>query len=386
MQRDVQLRLMRAVFAHLDAGTTDVADDVHRQPTSAYACRDRLARERAILFRRYPLLVGLSCQIPHPGDHVTDDCTGVPILVVRAEDGEVRAFLNVCRHRGARVAEGCGQARHFVCPYHGWTYALDGGLRGIPDARNFPGVDRASHGLVPLPVEERHGLLWVQPSVGETGALLDIARHLGPELDAEFASYGFATYHHYESREIRRRMNWKLVIDTFLEPYHLGVLHRRTVGPLFVGNVCLFEAFGPHLREVLPRQSIETQRGAPEAEWDFIAHNTIVYVLFPNTVFVQQVDHAETWRVFPVDGRVDECVMVLDFYVPNPIDSDSARRHWERNMDLTIRTVCDEDFPVGEGIQRGILAGAQTHASYGRNEPALAHFEKAVTASIEEPA
>ena len=382
MKRDTQIHLMRQVFSHLKAGTTDVADDVHRQPTSAYASTERLTRESATLFRRFPLLVGLSCQIPNPGDHFTEDHTGIPILVVRGQDGVVRAFLNVCRHRGARVAEGCGQSRAFTCPYHGWTYGLDGALRGIPDQRNFPGIDPAQHGLTPLPVAEHHGMLWVRPTADAGPLSLDIASHLGG-LDAEFASYDLSTYHHYETREIRRKMNWKLVIDTFLEPYHLGVLHRKTVGPLFIGNLCLFEPFGLHLREVLPRRSIETQADMPESDWDFIAHNTIVYVLFPNTVFVMQVDHAETWRVFPVDGKTDECVMVLDFFVPNPIDSDSARRHWERNMDLTIRTVCDEDFPVGEGIQRGMASGAQTHTSYGRNEPALAHFERTVSQVVD---
>ncbi len=376
MERATQHHLMRRVLAHLAAGTTDLAPDVHRNPTTAYGDAAHLAREVDVLFRRYPLMVGLSCLIPAAGDHFTDDHAGVPILVVRGDDGRARAFLNVCRHRGARVAEGCGRARSLTCPYHGWTYALDGALRGIPDRRNFPAIALEDHGLLPLPIAERHGLLWVKPTPDPSP--LDAAAHLGPALDAELAAFDLATWHHYETRTIRRAMNWKIVLDTFLEAYHLGVLHRKTVAPLFVGNTCLFDAFGPHLREVLPRASMATQVDAPEGEWDFIAHNTIVYVLFPNTVFVVQVDHVETWRVFPVDGKVDACVMLLDFYVPEPIDSDSARRHWERNMDLTIRTVNDEDFPVGEGIQRGVMAGAQGFTTFGRNEPALQHFQKTV--------
>lgn len=379
MNRDLQIALARKVFAHLDAGTTDLADGVWRQPTESYASPQHLSREVQVLFRRYPLLMGMSCQLREPGDYLTDDFTGIPILLARGEDGQVRAFQNVCRHRGARVAQGCGRrGKSIVCPYHGWSYDLQGKLRGIPDERNFPGVER--DGLLPLPAAERHGLLWVQPS---GAGPLDIAGHLGAALDAEIASYGLERFHHYETRVIRRRMNWKLVIDTFLEPYHLGVLHRDTVASIFVPNVCLFEAFGPHLREALPRRSIEALRGQPEREWDFIAHSAIVYVLFPNTVFVMQADHVETWRVFPCEGRVDECAMYLDFYVPRPVDSDGARRHWERNMDLTIRTVCDEDFPTSEGMQRGFHSGAQSHVTYGRNEPALAHFERAVSAALE---
>ncbi|MGQ0501421.1 MAG: aromatic ring-hydroxylating oxygenase subunit alpha [Panacagrimonas sp.] len=377
MNHEAQVVLMRRVFAHIDAGTTDVSREVYRHPVTSYSSPGRLAQEMQVLFRRFPLLMGLSCQIPNPGDHFTDDHSGIPILVVRGNDGRVRAFLNVCRHRGARLVDGCSAQRAFTCPYHGWTYGLDGALRGVPDQRNFPGLDRASQGLVPLPVAEHHGMLWVCPTNNASGFALDAQHHLGA-LDAEFAAYGLDHYHHYETREIRRKMNWKLAIDTFLEPYHFAVLHRNTVAPLFYSNLCVFDAFGLHLRELLPRRSMETQRGVPESAWNLIAHNTIVYVLFPNTVFVMQVDHVETWRVYPLDGRVDECVMYLDFFTPNPINSDSARGHWARNMDLTIRTVCEEDFPTCEGMQRGFASGAQSHLTYGCNEPALAHFERTV--------
>lgn len=381
MNQELQISLMRQVLKHLEAGTTDLAESVQRNSAESYTSSLRLQQEEAILFQRYPLLMGLSCQMPNPGDRLTNDLTGTPILLVRGEDGAVRAFRNACRHRGARVAGGLGTGRNLVCQYHGWTYELDGRLRAIPDHRNFPGVELASHSLEQLPVAERHGMIWAQPSCLDGQVRADVQSHLGG-LDAEIASYGLERYHHYECREIRRQMNWKLAIDTFLEPYHLGVLHRRTVGPLFFSNLCLFEPFGPHLREVLPRRSVETQRALSESEWDFLAHNTIVYVLFPNTVFVVQVDHVETWRVFPIKGRADECVMHLDFYVPEPIDSDSARRHWQRNMDLTIATVCEEDFPTCEGMQQGFRTGASQEILYGRNEPALAHFQKSVAQAL----
>jgi phenylpropionate dioxygenase-like ring-hydroxylating dioxygenase large terminal subunit len=383
MNRDTQVQLMTRVLRHLAEGTTDLAPAVQRNAIGSYASPDRLAQEEALLFRRYPLVFAMSCQLPHPGDRLTHDLTGTPVLVVRGEDGRIRAFVNACSHRGARVADG-GHGRNLVCPYHGWTYNLEGELKGIPDQGSFPGVDKCAHGLVSLPVAERNGMIWVVPDPGAPPDL-DIGAYLGG-LDAELGTFDMAGHHHYECREIRRRMNWKLAIDTFLEPYHLGVLHRRTVAPLFISNVCLFDAFGPHLREVLPRRSLETQRDLPSAAWDFIAHNTLVYVLFPNTVFVVQVDHVETWRVFPVKGRVDECVMHLDFFTPDPIDTDSARKYWSRNMDLTLRTVCEEDFPACEGMQLGFASGAREALVYGRNEPALAHFQRSVREALDAPA
>ncbi len=229
MEHSLQVELAHELLEHIDAGTTCLADNVATNPTANYTDPDRLGREMQILFRRYPLMMGLGCRIPEPGDYLTDDVCGVPILMVRDHDGDVRAFLNVCRHRGSHVARGCGHVkRNFVCPYHGWSYDSRGKLVGIPDDRNFDGVDRDAHGLVALPARERFGCIWVQP---EAGTSFDIGKELnglGPEL----ASYEFDNYHHYTTRILHRRMNWKMLIDTFLEAYHFATLRSETVGQI----------------------------------------------------------------------------------------------------------------------------------------------------------
>jgi nitrite reductase/ring-hydroxylating ferredoxin subunit len=379
MQRSTQLALAREILRHIDMRTTAISDAVVRNPTAVYTEPELLRREIDILFRRQPLLLGLSCQLPNPGDYLTDDLAGVPVLVVRREDGSIAAFLNVCRHRGAKLVHGAGHSgRHLVCPYHAWSYRLDGSLAGMPAAECFAGIGTDRRALVALPAVEKYGMIWVRPSPGPE---IDIDAHLaglGPEL----AGYDCAGYTLYESRQIERRMNWKIVIDTFLEPYHFAPLHRDTVAPIFIPNLCLFHAFGPNLRETLPRRSIEQLRDLPQSDWDLITHTAIVYVLFPNTVFVMQADHIELWRVFPAEGRADRAIMSLDFYIPEPAVSDSARRHWQRNMGLVIKTVQEEDFPTGEGMQQGFMAEAQSHVAYGRNEPALAHFQASVRAAL----
>ncbi|MDA1101948.1 MAG: Rieske 2Fe-2S domain-containing protein [Proteobacteria bacterium] len=381
MNHATQVRLTREILAHLDARTTAQAPDIMYHATSAYNSPERLQLEKQILFRKYPLLMGLSGQLAVPGDYLTEDFSGIPIFVVRDGDGTVRAFLNVCRHRGARLVEDRGHVgRAFNCPYHGWSYSLEGKLIGIPDRKSFAGMDNGSRGLTELPAVERNGMIWVIPAPGPD-TKLDVEAYLGG-MAPELASFGLANYHHHETRILRRKLNWKIVIDTFLEPYHFGVLHANTVGPIFFPNLCLFEAFGPHLRETLPRRTIEDLRGTPEAEWNLIPHTALVYVLFPNTVLVMQIDHVETWRVFPVADKVDECMMYLDFFVPEPAETESAKRHWDRNMELTIRTVDEEDFPVGEGIQAGFAANAQTEIVFGRNEPALAHFQRSVNEAV----
>ena len=381
MDHVTQVRLTKKILAHLDDRTTDQASDVMYHATAAYHSPERLQLEKKILFLKYPLLMGLSGQLAGPGDYLTDDFSGVPIIVVRDRDGTVRAFLNICRHRGARLVDDCGHAgRAFSCPYHGWSYNLRGELMGIPHGDSFAGVDKASRGLTPLPAVERDGLIWVIPDP-DLDTKLNVDAHLAG-IAPELANYGLADYHHLETRILRRKLNWKMVIDTFLEPYHFAVLHANTVGSIFFPNLCLFEAFGPHLRETLPRRTIEVLRDRPEAEWDLVLHTALVYVLFPNTVFIMQLDHVEVWRVFPVADKVDECVMYLDFFIPKPAISESAMQHWKRSVELTIRTVDEEDFPIGEGIQAGFAAKAQTELVFGGNEPALAHFQRSINEAV----
>jgi len=109
----------RKLFSYLDTQTTAIADAVYRNEVADYTCHKQFARERELFFRRGPLFVALSCLLPRAGDYMTHDYAGVPMLLVRHEDGNLRAFLNVCRHRGARVADGSGHGvKRFLCPYH----------------------------------------------------------------------------------------------------------------------------------------------------------------------------------------------------------------------------------------------------------------------------
>jgi phenylpropionate dioxygenase-like ring-hydroxylating dioxygenase large terminal subunit len=382
MRSETRAELARRIRDYLDAGTTAMADDVFTNPVDAYTSAERLTRERSILFRRYPLLVALSCQLPTPGDYLAEDDAGTPILVIRRQDGSLAAFMNVCRHRGSKVVDGCGGGKRALsCPYHGWTYDLDGRLIDIPGEEGFRGLAREAHALRQLPVAERYGLVWVQPTPISERTPLDIDAHLaglGPEL----ASYGFDRYHHFETRRLTPRLNWKIAVDTFLEAYHLAVLHRDTVSPIFVGNLCASDTFGLHHRMTAVRRSFAGLQDPDEAARDFLRHTIELYTLFPNAVFVYQADHLEVWRMFPDAERADRCTVQLSLYVPEPVTTEKARRHWEANLQLAIDAVEGEDFRLGQGIQRGFASGAQEHVTYGRNEPALIHFHRSIRAAL----
>lgn len=374
MKHQAQVEQLQKIFGYLDAGATAMSDAVYRHHVSDYTCTEQAKRERETLFRHEPLLIGLSCEMPNPGDYVTDDFTGVPILAVRDEAGQVNAFVNVCRHRGARVASGCGIGKaSFSCPYHAWTYDRRGRLRSIPFEQGFESVDKASNALTPLPVVEKYGMIWVLPTPRRS---IDIDGHLG-EMANDLAEFGLDSYSHYETRVLRARLNWKLVIDTFLETYHLNTLHKNTIAPILHTNLGTFDAMARNLRMIGARKTIDALREKPESEWDLVRHSALVYVLFPNTVFIMQGDHLETWRVHPGDS-VDDAKMHVSLYTPEPAITENARKYWTKNMDLLMATVQQEDFPLAENIQRDFHSGAQDFIYFGKNEPGLIHFHQCI--------
>src|SRR5262245_22391198 len=180
MERQDQIDLLKRLLHYVEARTTSLADAPWRNDVSVYADPAHLAREQQLLFREHPLLLGFASQWGGAGAYRTDDHAGVPILVVRGRDEKLRAFLNVCRHRGARVAKDAGEARAFSCPYHAWSYDLAGRLSAIPDERCFPGVRGERSSLTALPLCEKHGLVWVIPTPAADGAeTFDIDPWLG---------------------------------------------------------------------------------------------------------------------------------------------------------------------------------------------------------------
>ena len=374
MDHATQVARVKKAWQLIDSGQTTTTPGVKRAPVAAYTDRQWLRRELASVFKNHPLFMGLSAVIAEPGNFLTMEHGTLPILLVRGDDGVARAFINMCRHRGAPVARGCGRAANFTCAYHAWTYNRAGALKAIPDQRNFPGIELKAHGLASLPLVERHGMIWVQP---DPEADINLDAHLA-SLQDELAGYDLQNYVHYESRVLQRDINWKMPIDTFLEPYHFATLHKDTVGPIFFGNLCLFEGHGLHHWMAVVRKSIEGLREQPESEWDFIKHTAISYQLFPNTIFTMQADHVETWRVFPVRNRVDQCVIYFDCYVPEPVTSDKGKAYWDKNIDLAIRTVDGEDIAIQQEMENNYLSGAMKEVLIGQNEPALAHFHQSL--------
>jgi phenylpropionate dioxygenase-like ring-hydroxylating dioxygenase large terminal subunit len=376
------LRLAERLVGHLAADTYEMAPASSTLPVSRYASEERLARERATLFRRYPIAVAPASELP-PGTCFRHDALGVPLLLVRDADGEARGFLNVCRHRGMRLVSEDGVCRRkgFVCPYHGWTYGLDGALRSVPHADAFPGIDPRDHGLVRVPLAERHGLLWAVPSAGAT---VDLDAYLG-RVGADLDAFGLADHVLYRRIDTVRRANWKLVIDAFLEAYHIRVLHRDTIYRFFLDARAASDFVGPHVRSVAARRPAADLAGTPPATWDLREHFTFTHFVFPNSVFIFHPDYVSHITVFPVD--VDSVRWVHAMLIPALLATDDRRAHWDRTLALIEETVFQrEDLFAAEGIQAGVRSGANATVTFGRLEYVLRHFHEQIDTALAEPA
>ncbi|HEY2386416.1 MAG TPA: SRPBCC family protein [Candidatus Binatia bacterium] len=366
MDGATQERLAARIRALREARTTDLAPRSYRVPARDYTSQSVLASEIDRLFAGGPLLAGLSGDAAAPGDWFSFEGCGRSAVVWRGPDGTLRAFVNACRHRGMRVADGRGHAeRALVCPYHSWSYDCEGRLAGMPGREGFADVPAAELGLTALPVHERAGLVWV--SFGRDGDAFDLGG-----ADAELAGFGLGAYHPVERRGHRFAANWKLTIDSFMEAYHLHFLHQETLKPIFYGNLSAFDAFGRHCRIVGVRRSFD---GLAPGE-SLLPHVTLLYQLFPNAVLIHQQDHVELYQSFPDPRDPDACEVRVSLYAPTAPASDGERAYWRKNLDLIDGVTSNEDFAACARIQANLRAGAVPHLILGRNEPGVAHFHR----------
>ncbi len=363
---------------HAARGTLEMGE-ASSIPAQHYFSEERLEQERAVLFRRYPLILGHVSELA-PDSVRALEAAGLPVLLTRDTQGEVRAFLNVCRHRGMRLVNDAAVCPRptLVCPYHGWTYSLDGRLRHFAHPEAFPALDPGQNGLVELPCAIRHGLIWVLPT---PGASLNVAGYLGP-IDPELAYFLDDGVLHRRI-EVTRAANWKLIIDAFLDGYHIRVLHRDSIYPFFVDALAVSEFVPPHIRSAAARRKLSEAVKLPEAGWDLREHCTFTHFIFPNTVLIFHPDYASVISVFPVDA--DQLRWVHQMVIPRAQNTEARAPHWEKTFNLIEQTVFQrEDLFAAEGIQAGLRAGANEHLTVGRLEYPIREFHAAIQSALDQ--
>jgi nitrite reductase/ring-hydroxylating ferredoxin subunit len=363
-----------ALAAVVARGESSHGEAIATVPASAYTDPDHFELERSKLFHRLPQVIAPSALLPRSNMAVPHDGFGLPLLLARDKAGKAHVFYNVCRHRGTRLIEGGEShcAPRIVCPYHAWSYSLDGALAGMPRADTFPGLDKGQYGLAELPSLEAGGLIWF---AREEADFADAAS-LAPEFDA----FGLASHHLYRRRVHDVASNWKLIMDAFLESYHVQRLHAPTIAKFFTDGVTAADVLGRHQRSAVGR--IDHMAGIDRENWSELrAVITFAYQLFPATIMIMSPDYVNLMVLMPQGvGRT----LVEDFMlIPEPPATAEEEDHWARSWALLDEGVFGgEDYRAAALGQEGLAAGVLKELTLGTLETGIRHFHDQVDSAL----
>lgn len=368
---DGQLALAQAIAD----GQQRQADRIETVPASHYTDPAHFAAEKSALFDKLPQVLCVSALLPDNNMAVPHDATGRPLLITRDGEGQAHVFLNVCQHRGTRLVEGedvqC--LKRMVCPYHAWTYRLDGKLLALPRPETFPGLDKTQYGLTELPSMEADGLIWFAP---EANADFADAR----AISADFSAFGMQDHFLFRRKLHTVNGNWKLIMDAFLESYHVTRLHADTIGPFFKDGVTSGDQVGLHLRSAVGR--LEEMEGIDLTDMQSMRSVvTFAYQLLPATVIVPSPDYVNVMVLMPQAHNqtlVEDFMLIAEEPTAGP-DGDKARNHWERSWNLLDGGVfASEDFRAAELGQQGLESGAIEHLTLGTLESGIPRFSEII--------
>jgi len=379
MNRNVLVDMVKHNLEHTRAGTIDKAAAVMQVPATSYTDPARWSQECDKLFRRTPIVFGLSSELPEIGDYRAAEIFGQPVLVVRQDDGTVQAFVNMCTHRGAKlVHDGTGNAKLFSCTYHAWTFSRTGDLRSPASPSDFGKVDKSCLGLTQLPAIERAGLIWVVLKPGEA---VDFDAYLGG-YDAMLEAFNFKDWTVF-GRTTLTSSNWKLAYDGYLDFYHLPVLHKNSFQAKFA-NRALIYSWGPHQRAITPDPSLEKLDEKAEADWDVKHMLKGVWTIFPNAALVS-MDGRNTAmmlsQIFPGDD-VDHCYSVHTLLTEESDPSEEQTKLRQEQFDFFVQVLRDEDYTTCVDIQKNLKTGARDYVMFGQNEIGGQNYHRWVDAVV----
>lgn len=317
------------------------------------------ALDAQAVFRTTWQAVGHAAEAAEPGAHFVAERAGDPLLLVRGDDRVLRGFYNVCRHRGGPLATGPGCSRALRCGYHGWTYALDGTLRGVPHFDRVELFDRRSYGLAPVPVEEWNGLIFVhlgEPDAGPGVRFADIPTRIAP---TDLTALGFARRVSYDVG-----CNWKVYVDNYLEAYHVPFVHPE----LFK----LYD-FPQYTTEVAGEYSVQSSPLTPEENlYSSGGGDAWYFFLFPNLMLNILPGRLQTNLVLPTGP--ESCRVVFDYFYADG-ESPRARRLIDADVAFSDE-VQQEDIRICEHVQRGLRSRAYDRGRFSVDqEVAVHHFQ-----------
>lgn len=306
-----------------------------------------LELELRTVFRSWQYAARLD-QLRSPGDFVSCELpAGEPILVVRGDDDRLRGLFNVCRHHAAAVVtDGQGSARQFRCPYHGWTYALDGALKGTPDFTGVCDFDRAANGLVPLECSAAAVWVFVKPDAGDPS----LEAFLGSDLVRQLEGLGLERLHWTERRSYTLECNWKVFVDNYLDGgYHVPHLHKGLDSVLDYSEYTITngERYCLQASPMVSDGADERTKAVRQGE------RAYYYWIYPNFMINCYGQAMDTNLVIP--RGVDRTEVVFDFYFA---DVSAGARAANLESIAVSEQIQQEDVGICESVQRGLRSRA----------------------------
>ena len=373
MSKEKLLEIARFNKKHAETGTMELADEIVKIPAENYYDEKRWQKEVDLIFKRLPLVLGVSKDIPNPGDYKALEVVGVPVLISRNRKGEAIAFLNACMHRGAALVEvGKGNARRFSCPYHGWTYTDDGELFGVASSHEFGEFDKNCHNLIKLPILEKAGIIWVTL---DPKSKINIENYLSG-YDGMLSLFGLENWHIFDTR-VLKGPNWKVAYDGYLDLYHLPVLHKETFGSQMSNQANYFE-WGPHQRVISPYR--------PQDHND-LSNNGKSFMDLPVEKWPMDMLMAGVWTIFPhisiasfngggrsimlsqlLPGENVEESYTQQYYLMEKEPNKKQAKEAKQQFDFLEFVVDKEDYDAGLRLQKGLKTGLIENVMFGKNE------------------
>lgn len=333
------------------------------RPASIFLDSERFALEQRSVFRRLPVPIMPASMLPEPGTVIAHDRYGLSLLMARGRDGKVRIFYNACQHKGSKLVEDCERHKlsRLTCPYHSWTYGLDGHLIAAPRADLFENFDKKDYALPSLPCREFGGLIWavLNPDVAADFSGLDA------EFEDDMIHLGVPTAHVYGHRSFDVNANWKLVLEPFMESYHVVRLHAQSIGDLFIDTVSICTKLGPHQRKVAGKAHFQQEMLDRPGE---NVHKTIThaYQIFPNGVLITSPYYISLMILMP--QAADRTIVDYFMLTPTAPDSEKAESLYARSYELIQKVFGEEDFRAAEISQQGLASGGLKRVTYGGME------------------
>jgi nitrite reductase/ring-hydroxylating ferredoxin subunit len=374
VERAHRIAVARHVLELIDRNEPAMGAESWEADVGRFIDQDRFELEKRTFFRERPQLIALSADLPNPGDYYATDIAELPILIVRDKEGRAQAFLNACRHRGVKLAEGCGHAQGFTCRYHGWTYANSGELISVPSRSAFD-PDQL-RGLVKLPTAEGIGVIVVHP---QPEGHLDFDEFLG-DMKSVLALLDLRGYSLLKSYRAPARINWKHAVDGGMEAYHVPFLHPTTLGTGGGGRLP-HVPLGDHHAQVTPLPEIETLRSLPEDQWPEHCGWGSVNAIFPNTVIGNSGRGVLFYQRTEPMQKVGECQYNFRLY-GRTIATAEEKEQQQRGVDLFMKVSLEEDLVVQTSSQLMMEAGAIKSVLFGRRETCLIGMHRGYDAAI----